>query len=81
MPHPAQEEVRLDDVTEVEHAAARIERREKAIARAPAQVQAVVQALQCLRAIKQLCAAMIVTEVDVLSHGSSAQRSGWAAPA
>jgi len=72
MPHPAQEEVRLDYVNEVEHAVARIERLEKAIdeaiARAPAQIQAVVHALQALRGIKRISAATIAAEAGSISR-------------
>ena len=70
--HPAQDSTVLDYLTEVDHAAARIGRLERAIvaavAGAPAPVRAVIAGLQGLRGIAQLSAVSIVTEVGALSR-------------
>ena len=70
--HPAQDATLLDYRTEIEHAADRIGRLERAIAAAvdvaPAPVRAVIAALQALRGIAQLSAVSIVTEVGALSR-------------
>ena len=62
----------LDYVHEVEHAADRLERLEKAIddaiATAPAEIQEVVQALQALRGVGKIVAVSIVAEVGSLSR-------------
>jgi transposase len=64
---PAQEATLQDYFHEVEHAAARIERLEKsldeAIGKAPAQIRAVIEALQALRGVARLTAATIVSEI------------------
>jgi transposase len=68
----AQEAVLLDYLHEVEHAAARLERLERAIDQAveaaPAAMRAVIEALQALRGIAQLSAVTIVAEVGALSR-------------
>lgn len=65
----------LDYVHEVEHAADRLQRLEKAIedaiATAPAEIQQVVQALQALRGIAQIAAVSIVAELGSLSRFSN----------
>jgi transposase len=65
----------LDYVHEVEQAADRLQRLEKAIAdaiaAAPAEIQEVVQALQALRGIAQIAAVSIVAELGSLSRFSN----------
>ena len=65
--HAAQEATLLDYLHEVEHVAERIERLERAIddavKTAPAQMRAVIEALQALRGIAQVSAVTIVAEV------------------
>jgi transposase len=65
----------LDYVHEIEHAADRLERLEKAIddaiAAAPAEIQEVVQALQALRGVGKIVAVSIVAEVGSLSRFSN----------
>ena len=72
---PAQEAVLLDYVHEVEHAAARVERLEKsideAIATAPAEIRAVIEALQALRGVAKLTAVTIVSEAGALCRFAS----------
>ena len=62
----------LDYVHEVEHAADRLDRLEKAIddaiATAPTEIQEVVQALQALRGVGKIVAVSIVAEVGSLSR-------------
>jgi transposase len=62
----------LDYVHEVEHAADRLERMEKAIddaiASAPPQIRDVVQALQALRGVGRMVAVSVVAEVGSLSR-------------
>lgn len=69
---PASQATFLDYVHEVEHAADRIQRLEKAIddaiAAAPAEVQEVVQALQALRGVGKIVAVTVVAEVGQLSR-------------
>ena len=69
---PALEATLLDYVQEVDHAAARIERLEKsideAIAAAPSEIRAVVEALQALRGIAKMTAVTIVSEVGAISR-------------
>ncbi len=69
---PAQEAVRLDYLTEVDHARDRIARLELAIdaavAAAPPHMRAVIEALQALRGIAQVAAATVVAEVGSLSR-------------
>jgi transposase len=69
---PAQVVVHTDYIHEVEHARERIERLEQAIDDAvkvmPAQMRAVVEALQTLRGIAQTTAVTIVAEVGVVSR-------------
>lgn len=69
---PAQEAVYLDYLHEVEHAAERVVRLERAIDQAiealPVEMRALVAGLQALRGIKQVSAATIVAEVGPLSR-------------
>jgi transposase len=69
---PAAQSAFLDYVHEVEHAADRLERLEKAIgeaiAAAPAEIQNVVQALQALRGVGRIVAVSVVAEVGSLSR-------------
>ena len=69
---PALEAALGDYFHEVEHAAARILRLEKAfdeaIGKAPAQLRAVVEAMQALRGVAQLTAATIVSEIGSFSR-------------
>lgn len=68
----------LDYVTEVEHAAARIERLERAIdtaaAAAPPKMRAVIEALQALRGIAKIAAVTVVAELGELSRFSKARQ-------
>ena len=68
----AQECMLLDYLHEVEHAAARVERLdralEEAVKSAPAQMRAVVEGLQALRGIAQVSAATIVAELGQISR-------------
>ncbi len=68
----AQEAAFLDYLHEVEHAAERVGRLERAIdqavAAAPTGMRAVIAALQALRGIKQVSAATVVAEVGPLSR-------------
>lgn len=70
--HPAQEATYLDYVAEVDHAAERITRLERAldaaVAAAPAAMRAVIDALQALRGVGKLSAATIVAEVGPLAR-------------
>lgn len=65
----------LDYVHEVEHAADRLQRLEKAIddavATAPAEIQEVVKALQALRGVGKLVAVSVVAELGKLSRFSN----------
>src|SRR5207247_8797184 len=65
--HAAQDATLLDYRTEIDHAADRIARLERAIATAadltPAPVRAVIAGLQALRGIAKLSAVSVVTEV------------------
>jgi len=69
---PALEATLLDYLHEVDHAADRIVRLERAIdaavAAAPAEMRAVIAALQTLRGVKQMTAATIVAEVGPLGR-------------
>jgi transposase len=69
---PAQEATYLDYLHEVEHAAERIERLDRAIDEAiqtlPRAMQAVISGLQALRGIKKVSAATIVAEVGPLTR-------------
>ncbi len=69
---PAQEATRVDYVAEVEHARDRVARLERALDEAieatPADMRAVIDALQALRGIAKLAAATIVAEVGPLSR-------------
>jgi len=71
-PHAAQEATRLDYVHEVQHAADRLVRLERAIeeaiAAAPPARRTVIQGLQALRGIAQLTAITLVTELGVCSR-------------
>jgi transposase len=70
--HAAQEATRQDYLHEVEHAAGRLERLERAIDEAvktaPAPMRAVIEALQALRGIALVSAVTIVAEVGELSR-------------
>jgi transposase len=70
--HVAQEATLLDYRTEVERAADRIERLDKAIDKAvqdaPAQMKAVIDALQALRGVAKVTATTLVTEVGNFSR-------------
>ena len=70
--HAAQEATLLDYRTEVEHAASRIERLERAIDAAveqmPPEHREVIEALQCLRGVAKIVATTIVTEVGNFSR-------------
>ena len=70
--HAAQDATLLDYLTEIDHAADRIVRLERAIATAadlaPAPVRAVIAGLQALRGIAKLSAVSVVTEVGALSR-------------
>ena len=65
----------------MEHAAARIERLEKsldeAIGKAPAQIRAVIEALQALRGVAQLTAATIVSEIGSFSRFEPRKLMGY----
>jgi transposase len=69
---PALEATLADYLEEVEHAAARIVRLEKAIdeavRQAPEQIRAVIESLQALRGVAQTTAATIVSELGSLSR-------------
>jgi len=69
---PAQEVTRLDYLSEVEHAAGRVTRLERAIAEVvatlPAETRAVIAALQALRGIAHTTAVTIVIELGRLSR-------------
>jgi transposase len=80
--HAAQEATLLDYVHEVDHAADRIARLERAIDEAvqtaPQQMRAVIGALQALRGIALISAVTIVTEVGQLSRfGKPRQLMGY----
>src|SRR3989441_123077 len=68
----AQQATLVDYVHEVDHAGARLERLETAldaaIAAAPPAMQAIMRALQCLRGVRQVTAATIVSELGPLSR-------------
>lgn len=70
--HAAQEATLLDYRLEVSHQAERIDRLgraiDAAIVQAPAQLRAVVEALQALRGVAQLTAVTLVTEVGSFSR-------------
>jgi transposase len=76
--YAAQEATLLDYRTEVERAADRIERLEKAIDEAvqdaPAQMKAVIEALQALRGVAKVTATTLVTEVGNFSRFSRAKQ-------
>jgi transposase len=70
--HPDQEATYVDYLHEVEHAAERVARLERAIDQAiesaPVEMRAVIAGLQALRGIKKVSAATIVAEVGPLSR-------------
>ena len=78
MPLAAEEAVRLDYVNEVDHAAARITRLERAIEEAvdaaPQDIQAVIQALQAFRGVQRLSAATIAAEAGSISRFARAKQ-------
>lgn len=75
---PAQEATRLDYLHEVEHAADRLARLERAledaVRTAPRRMQAVIEGLQALRGIAQVSAVTIVAEVGELSRFPGVRR-------
>jgi len=78
---PALEAALQDYFHEVEHAAARITRLEKsldeAVAKAPEQLRAVIEALQALRGVAQLTAATIVSEIGSFSRFEPRKLMGY----
>jgi transposase len=78
---PALEAALLDYFHEVEPVAERIERLEKsldeAISQAPAQIRAVIEALQALRGVAQLTAATIVSEIGSFSRFEPRKLMGY----
>jgi len=76
--HGAAEATRLDYLTEVEHAAERIARLDRAIDAgvevAPEKMRAVIAALQTLRGIAKISAATIVSELGELSRFDRPQK-------
>lgn len=74
--HPAQNATLLDYIAEVEHQAHRIDRLEKAIdeaiERAPAQMRAVIDALQSLRGVAKVTAVTLAVEVGTFRRFSRA---------
>ena len=76
--HPALEATLQDYLDEVRHVAERIGRLEKAIdeavGAAPAEIRAVIEALQALRGVAQTTAATIVSELGSLSRFESARQ-------
>ena len=78
---PALEAAFGDYFHEVEHAAARIERLEKAlneaVRQAPAQIRAVIEALQALRGVAQLTATTIVSEIGSFSRFEPRKLMGY----
>jgi transposase len=74
-PHKAQEVALLNYLHEVEHVAQRIQHLEQAIdeavREAPAELRAVIEALQALRGVAQTTAATIVSELGSLSRFAS----------
>jgi transposase len=74
----AQEATLLDYLHEVEHAAARILRRDsaltEAVKRAPPQMRAVIEGLQALRGIAHVSAVTIVAELGELSRFAGAKQ-------
>jgi transposase len=75
---PALEATLLDYVHEVDHAAERIKRLEKAIdeaiLKAPAEMRAVIEALQALRGVAKITAVTVVAEVGSLSRFDNPRR-------
>jgi transposase len=71
-PQSAQEATLTDYLQEIDHAAARLERLEasisEAVAAAPAPQRAVIGALQCLRGVREITAATIVSELGTLAR-------------
>jgi transposase len=76
--HAAQNATLLDYISEVEHQGQRIERLEQsideAIAGAPAQMQAVIEALQSLRGVAKLTAVTLAVEVGTFRRFERAQQ-------
>ena len=70
--HPAQAVTHLDYLTEIDHAAERLVRLERAIddavAATPAPMRALIEGLQALRGVARVAAATIVAEVGPLSR-------------
>jgi transposase len=75
---PAQMSVLIDYITEVEHAAGRIERLERdieaAVQTAPESMRTVIEALQALRGIAKVSAVTIVAELGQLSRFARARQ-------
>jgi transposase len=75
---PAQEATLLDYLGEVEHAAGRVERLERAIDQAiqtaPPKLRAVVEALQALRGVAQISAVSIACELGEFSRFKKARQ-------
>jgi transposase len=76
--HAPQNATLLDYIAEVEHQGQRIERLEQsideAIANAPAQMQAVIEALQSLRGVAKLTAVTLAVEVGTFRRFERAQQ-------
>jgi transposase len=76
--HPAQEATLLDYLHEVEHAAERIVRLERAIDVAvesvPESLRAVIAGLQCLRGVAKVAAVTLVSELGQLSRFAHARQ-------
>ena len=76
--HGAQEATLLDYVAEVDHAAERIQRLERAIDTAllevPAKMRAVIEGLQVLRGVAKLTAVTIVSELGEVSRFQQARQ-------
>ena len=76
--HIAQQATMVDYLAEIDHAAARIERLEKAIddaiLQAPPTMRAVIDALQALRGLAKLTATTIAVEIGCFTRFESAKR-------
>ena len=76
--HVAQQATMVDYLAEIDHAAARIERLEKAIdeaiLQAPPTMRAVIDALQALRGLAKLSATTIAVEIGCFTRFESAKK-------
>ena len=76
--HPAQEATLMDYISEIDHVAERLERLEKAIDRAiaevPEKLRAVIEGLQSLRGVAKLTAVTIVSELGEISRFPKARQ-------